>query len=117
MKKKLLALPSRLLPWLYIRDTYTCTPDKRTEALMRLRVLLLQADGGTLFLRRSVEVEEDFLGDSTCHTVRRISRIPGEAPTSLSFSLGTNENGETVTTDNINTQDLIMLCDTLSHED
>ena len=81
---------------------------KETDRRMAVLAGLLRAvrAGGSARLREPVCVTRDFCGMETAFTVRFVRPFPGVRPKSLQFSLGKDEYGEDVSTDEVSTDDL-----------
>lgn len=64
----------------------------------------------TAFLASPLEVEADFLGGGYPIVVRKIAVAPGYGPETLEFLVGTDEYGNPVTTNELETEDLQAIC-------
>lgn len=62
-----------------------------------------------LFLRKPLTVLRDYLGIEVPYTVRSVKRLSEMSPASREFSLGKDEYGIPVTTDELSTGDLKRL--------
>lgn len=90
-----------------IGECSTARPNKRLIALQEIAEAIRKK--GIAFLRRPVEVNEDFCGCPFNYTVRRVSLPEGMTIQGLCFSLGTSAFGDTVMTDSISTNDLVKI--------
>ena len=61
---------------------------------------------GTCFLKRTVDVTQDFCGMDFKVSVRLVRPYPGVLPESLRFGLGKDAHGEEVSTEDVSTEDL-----------
>lgn len=77
---------------------------RRNAVLHEMRDAI--AAEGTVFLRKPVRVTVDYCGFDYGFIVRKFGPAPGVLPDSLLFSLGKDEYGGDVSTEDVSTEDL-----------